>query len=572
MAIETLTPDEDILTLEEFVSLDTTVDFQAIASDRFLKYVAERPYIHLGTRLANDYIVAYTNEIYLPEIFRELGSDFLLSMPKIMSPVDAASNEAAGVTRVLGQPFLDLSGQQVIIGIIDTGIDYTKDAFRFEDGTTKLLSLWDQSIDGSREDGVYFGSVYSQEDINNALSSPSPQSLVPSVDNDGHGTFIASVAAGNTGDKYIGAAPRASIIAVKLRRARQYYIDRYLLPQDDPNLFESSDFLLGIKYVLDQSTKYDMPVVILIGMGSNTAAHDGNTLFEDYISFISSRAGCAVVCAAGNEANARHHTAGSVRKGGEDKINIKVGQQGTSFGTIIFTPAFDKISISVTSPAGEIMARKPFRAGAEYTEQLILENTSITLRYSRDSNNTVWVGLESATEGIWEITIYGDEIVSGNYQAWLPITGQTDGSVEFLRPVSEYTIVFPATAIKNIVSGAYNSADGSLLVSSSWGPTRLGKPAPDFTAPGVQVAGIYPEGYGTMTGTSVAAAVTAGAAALMLEWGIVKGNMQNMNGELIRSLFIGGARRESNLTYPNNKWGYGKLDLYGTFEYLINRQ
>ena len=218
------------------------------------------------------------------------------------------------------------------------------------------------------------------------------------------------------------------------------------------------------------------------------------------------------------------------------------------------------------------MARKPFRAGSEYSERLILENTTITLRYSRDSNNTVWVGLESATEGIWEITIFGDEIVSGNYQAWLPITGQTDGSVEFLRPVSEYTIVFPATAVKNIVSGAYNSVDGSLLVSSSWGPTRLGKPAPDFTAPGVQVGGIYPEGFGTMTGTSVSAAVTAGAAALMLEWGIIKGNMQNMNGELIRSLFIGGARRENNLTYPNNKWGYGKLDLYGTFEYLINRQ
>ena len=260
-----------------------------------------------------------------------------------------------------------------------------------------------------------------------------------------------------------------------------------------------------------------------------------------------------------------------VKNGGEDNINIKVGTQGVSFGTIIFTPAYDKISISVTSPTGEIMARKPFKAGAEYTENLILEKTEITLRYSRDTNNTVWVGLKDATEGIWEITIFGDGIVSGNYQAWLPITGQTDGSVEFLRPVAEYTIVYPAKAKKNIVCGAYNSVDGSLLASSSWGPTRLGKTAPDFTAPGVQVAGIYPDGFGTMTGTSVSAAVTAGAAALMLEWGIVKGNMPNMNGEVIRNLFIGGAARESNITYPNNKWGYGRLDLYGTFEYLRNR-
>ncbi len=572
MEIQTLTPEEDKLSLEEFVKLETTVDFQAIASDRFLRYAAARPFIHLGTRLANDYIVAYTNEIYIPSIYRELGGDLLIFTPKILSPVDSASNEAAGITRVLAQPFLDLTGQNVIIGVIDTGIEFSDSAFRFEDGSSKLLSLWDQSLDGERRGNVYFGSTYDRGQIDQLLQAEPPPSPFPGEDMDGHGTFIASVAAGNTGDKYIGAAPGASIIAVKLRRARPYYIQRYLLNRDDPNLFESSDFLLGMKYILDKSTEFDMPVVILIGMGSNTAAHDGNSLFEDYISFISSREGCAVVCAAGNEANARHHTAGSVRNGGEEKINIKVGSGGVSFGTIIFTPAFDKISVSVTSPTGEIMARKPFRAGAEYTEKLILESTVITLRYSRDTNNTVWVGLDRATEGIWEITIFGDEIVSGSYQAWLPISGQADSGIEFLRPVSEYTIVYPATAAKNIVSGAYNSFDGSLLVSSSWGPTRQGKPAPDLTAPGVQVEGIYPEGYGSMTGTSVSAAVTAGAAALMLEWGILKGNMPNMNGELIRNLFIGGARRESNLSYPNNKWGYGKLNLYGTFEYLINRQ
>ncbi len=571
MAVLSLTPEEDKLPLEEFVKLDTTVDFQAIASQRFLRYAAERPFIHLGTRLANDYIVAYTNEIYIHEIYRDLGGDLLIFTPKILSPVDSASNESAGITRVLGQPFLDLTGQDVIIGIIDTGIAFAEDAFRFEDGTTKLLGLWDQSIDGQREEGIYYGSTYTEQEINDAINSISPYSFIPNTDVDGHGTFIASVAAGNTADKYIGAAPRARIVAVRLRRARPYYIRRYLLSEDDPNLFESSDFLLGMKYVLDKSAEFDMPVVIITGMGSNTAAHDGNSLFEDYISFISSREGCAVVCAAGNEANARHHTAGIVKNGGEDNINIKVGTQGVSFGTIIFTPAYDKISISVTSPTGEIMARKPFKAGAEYTENLILEKTEITLRYSRDTNNTVWVGLKDATEGIWEITIFGDGIVSGNYQAWLPITGQTDGSVEFLRPVAEYTIVYPATAAKNIVCGAYNSVDGSLLASSSWGPTRLGKTAPDFTAPGVQVAGIYPDGFGTMTGTSVSAAVTAGAAALMLEWGIVKGNMPNMNGEVIRNLFIGGAARESNITYPNNKWGYGRLDLYGTFEYLRNR-
>lgn len=557
--------------MEEFVRLPTTVDFQAVVSERLLQYIAERPYIRLGARLGNDYVIAYTNELYMREIYRDLGADYLSLSPKILSPVDAAGNEAAGITRVLGQPFLDLSGNGVLIGIIDTGIDYTNPVFQYEDNTTKLVGLWDQTIDGEREEGIYFGSTYTQEQINEALASPAPLSVIQSIDEDGHGTFMASAAAANTEDAYIGAAPGAAIAAVKLRRARPYYINRFLLSPENTNLYESTDFLLGIQYVLGLSMRMNMPAVILIGMGSNTSAHDGNSLFEDYISSLAERAGCAVVCAAGNEANARHHTAGSIRTGSSDRINIKVGRQGVSFGTLLFTPAFDKISVSVTSPTGEQMSRKPFRAGEEYEERLILENTTITLRFSRERNNTIWVGLKDATEGIWEITLYGEAIVSGEYQAWLPITGQVDDSVEFLRPVSEYTIVFPATAQRDIVCGAYNSLDGSLLISSSWGPSRSGKPAPDLVAPGVQVAGVYPEGYGTMTGTSVSAAITAGAAALLMEWGILQENMPDINGERIRNLLIGGAVREKTLTYPNNKWGYGKLNLYGTFEYLINR-
>ena len=565
------TTEEDSLPLEEFVKLPTTVDFQAIASNSFLQYAAARPYLHLGTRFGNDYIIVYTNEKYIQQTYEELGEDLLLFTPKIMSPVDINSNDAAGITEVLGQPFLDLTGRGVIIGLVDTGIDYTLDAFRFEDGSTKLLGLWDQTLDGKKEEGIYFGATFSQEDIDAALASGDPLSVIPSIDEDGHGTFMASAAASNTKDEYIGAAPKANLICVKLRRARQYYIDRYLLSNDNPSLYESTDFMLGVRYILEQSIRLKMPAVIMIGMGSNTSAHDGNTMFEGYISFVSQRAGYAFVTAAGNEANAKHHTQGKVTSGSTESINIKVGRQGVSFGTIIFSASFDKISISVTSPTGEIMSRKPFKPGGKYKESLILENTIIYLRYSVNSSNNIWVGLENATEGVWEIKIYGDDIVDGSYWAWLPIKGQVDNSVEFLRPVPEYTIVYPAAALRTITCGAYSSFDGSLLISSSWGPTRLPKVAPDFVAPGVRVGGIYPEGYGTMTGTSVAAAVTAGAAALMLEWGIIKNNLPSMNGEIIRTLFIGGAARGKNIDYPNNQWGYGKLDLYGTFNYLKNK-
>ncbi len=561
--------DEDKLPLEEYVKLPSTVDFQVINTPRFREYARDKPYLHFGTELANNYMIVYTNEKYIKGLLMDLGSDFLSFYPKIMSPLDSISNDRSGITQVLNQPFLDLSGSGVIIGIVDTGIDYTNKAFRFEDGSSKILSIWDQTVDGKRSPGLYFGSDYNNDTINEALRSTSPQSIVPEMDEDGHGTFLASVAAASKTDEYTGAAPGADIIAVKLRRARDFYIRRYLLSPDDPDLYESSDYLLGIKYILDKSIEYNRPVVICIGMGSNTSAHDGNTLFEEYISFVSQRAGVAFVTAAGNEANAKHHTQGKLLPGKTvENVSIKVGRQGASFSVIIFGPAFDKLSLGIISPTGEVIPRMPFRSGLEFSEKLILEETRVFIKYFKDINNNMIVGFENATEGIWDIRIFGDSVIDGGYWAWLPITGQVCSEVEFLRPVPEYTIVYPAAALRSITCGAYNTEDGSLSVSSSWGPTRMPRMAPDFAAPGVGVRGVYPAGFGTMTGTSAAAAITAGAAALLMEWGIIKNNMPTINGDLIKSLLIGGCDRDDGIVYPNVKWGYGKLNLYNSFIYL----
>ena len=561
--------DEDSLPLDEFVKLPTTVDFQVINTDRFKSYARDKPYLHFGTEFGNHYVVVYTNEKYIQKLLMEQGSDFLSFYPKILSPLDSQSNDISGISQVINQPFLNLTGRGVLIGIVDTGIDYTKNAFRFEDGTSKILFLWDQTVDGPRPAELYFGSAYDREQINEALRSDDPHSIVPTIDEDGHGTFLASVAAGNEKNEYIGAAPQASLIVVKLKRARRYYINRYLLSPDDPNLYESSDYLLGVKYILERAQELDMPAVVCVGMGSNSSAHDGNTLFEDYVSFVSQRAGFAFVTAAGNEANAKHHTQGRIpRSSSTETISIKVGRQGVSFSVIIFGPAFDKVSLGVTSPTGEVLPRIPFKSGLEFSEKLILEDTVIYLKYYKDINNNLIVGLRNATEGIWDITLFGDSIVSGEYWAWLPITGQVSDSVEFLKPVPEYTIVYPATALRTITCGAYNSSDNSLFVASSWGPTRLPRMSPDFVAPGVSVKGLYPTGYGTMTGTSVATAVTAGAAALLMEWGVVQGNMPTLNGDLIRSLLISGCVRDANISYPNVKWGYGKLNLLGTYSVL----
>lgn len=570
--MDTTVIDEDSMPLDEFIKLPTTIDFQVINTERFIAYAKDKPYLHFGTQFANDYIVGYTNVKNLPKLLEDTGSDFLSLLPRIMSPTDSKSNDVSGITQVSNQPFLDITGRGVIIGIVDTGIDYTKDAFKFEDGTSKILFLWDQTIDGPRPDYLYFGAAYDKAKIDEALRAEDPYSIVPSRDDDGHGTFLASVAASNQKGEYIGAAPKAYLMVVKLRRASDFLIDRYLVTKDNPNLYASTDYMLGMKHLLDRAEELDMPVVMCVGMGTNGGAHDGSSLMEDYISFLSQRPGFAFITAAGNESNARHHTQGKIPyNNGTDQISIKVGEQGASFTVIIFGPGFDKVSMGITSPTGEVVARVPFKSGLQYTERLVLEQTSITIRYFKGGNNEIIVAFEDATQGIWDITLFGDLVISGEYWAWLPITGQVSPSVEFLKPVPDYTVVVPATALRSITCGAYNSDDNSLYISSSWGPTRLPRMAPDFVAPGVRVKGIYPTGYGTMTGTSVAAAVTAGAAALLMEWAIVDENIPTIDADLIRSLLISGCVRENNLQYPNTKWGYGKLNLYGTFEVITEK-
>jgi len=244
--------DELNLPLSEFVKLPTTVDFQFLNTERFKIFARSHPYIRLGTEFEDGYIVGYINQAYVTQLLNDLGGDFLYFLPPIMSPTDSQGNDASGITQVLNQPFLNLSGRGVIIGIVDTGIDYRKDAFKFEDGSTKILGIWDQTVDGKRQDDLYFGSTYTSDDINNANRSSDPYSIVPSVDEDGHGTFLASVAASNEPGEYIGAAPKAYLLIVKLKKASQYLIDRYLVTNDNPNLYESTDYMLGMKTIQQQ--------------------------------------------------------------------------------------------------------------------------------------------------------------------------------------------------------------------------------------------------------------------------------------------------------------------------------
>lgn len=557
--------DESALSLEEFIKLPNTVSFDAMNSNQLREFVRENPFIKLGTQLGTGYVPVYINIEHIPMLIQKLGNTYLL-FPAILSPLGLFSQTQAGISPLLDHPHLKLNGKGVIIGIVDTGIDYTNEVFRHEDGSSKIISIWDQTIDGNRPPGLYYGAEYSREQINEALRSDDPFAVVPSRDTDGHGTFMASLAAGRQTGEYTGAAPEAELVIVKLKRAHQYFINDFLLPPENPNYFQNVDVMLGMKYIVDKAKERNAPLVICNGLGSNDTGHDGYTMFGEYISFLSERPGTAVVNGAGNESNARHHTQGQlVRTGSTDVIGIRVGDPMTSFRVNIYCSSFDKISIGVTSPSGEIISRVPFKVGTTTTEVLTFDRTTISINYFRAINTVISVGFQNAKEGTWEIVLYGDSILGGEYHAWLPITYQVSPNVYFMRPVPDYTIVYPADAMKTMACGAYDANTNSLYVSSSWGPTRLPRNAPDFVAPGVNVQGMYPTGLGTFTGTSAAAAITSGAVALLFQWGILEENYIAMDGEIARVLLISGCKRDPDQKYPNNRWGYGQLNLYDTF-------
>ncbi|NYB75896.1 S8 family peptidase [Sedimentibacter hydroxybenzoicus DSM 7310] len=557
------------MTLAEFISLPTTASFQVQDSDRFRQFAEENPYIRIGTVLSGGYVIAYVSEDKLHPILRELGETFINNHPIDYTLLDSETFEEPITTRLQQMPGVDLRGQGVILGFVDTGIDYTSASFRYEDGSSKILSIWDQTGNGTFPEDMQFGAVYTQKEINAALQSESPLEIVPQQDTIGHGTFIASVAGGRENNGHIGSAPDASIIAVKLKPASPYYFRLFPELPDDSIIFTSDNIMMGIEYILDQADTFNRPVAICIALGTNFGGHAGFSMMEEYLTYVCNRRGVAICTAAGNESNAKHHTDGVFTEAGQiQNIGINVGQNVRGFSVQIWNEAWDKISVAVKSPTGQVINRIPFESNIAFRKTLVLEKSLVGIGYFQLRSRLAIVEVEDPTPGIWEIILQGDIVVSGEYHAWLPITGMVSPYVEFIEPKPNYTIVNPATSIGTITCGAYNNRDDSLFIASSWGPTRLPRMSPDFVAPGVNIGGIYPKGPGTSSGTGVAAAITTGAAAIMLQWGIVMNHEPDMSCNRVLSLLIRGCSRSGSREYPNVQWGYGKLDLFESFNKL----
>lgn len=527
-------------------------------------------------KISIDYEIGYYNRQGLPEL--NVSDYTYTAIPQCFSLMDKSALDSSGITKVQNQPTLSLKGEGILLGFLDTGIDYTNPVFQSSEANSRILRIWDQTIrNGRKPEGFLYGSEYTKEEIDTALRSENPHDIVPSVDENGHGTFLAGVAAGSEdiANDFIGAAPYAEIAMVKLKPAKQNLRDFYFIPKD-AEAYSEGDVMAAISYLNQLSMELNKPLVLCVGLGSNMGSHGGTGPLSLYLNSIAVIRNHVVAIAAGNEANSRHHFYGTF-DGNETSqtVEISVGDAVKGFTVELWTQAPEVHSVAVVSPTGEQIARVPVRQGNRVVQQFVFEETIVSVDYRSVGVTTgdwlVFFRFERPTKGLWDVVVYADEnIENGRYHMWLPLPAFLSGEVFFLRSNPDVTITVPATAAVPMGVGAYDAQTGSLFLDSGRGYTISGQVKPDFVAPGVNVYGPgLRNQYIRMTGTSVAAAIAAGGSALLLEWAVMREYDTMVNTADIKNYILRGARREDNIRrYPNREWGYGILDVYESLNKL----
>ena len=480
---------------------------------------------------------------------------------------------ASGITQAQRPP-LSLTGRGVVICVIDTGIDYTNEVFRDSQGNSRILAIWDQTIQNGRSpEGFYYGSEYTREDINRALQAEDPYSIVPSRDEIGHGSALAGVAAGSrlgNGPGYTGAAPDADIVVVKLKQAKQYLRDFFMIPAGVP-AYEETDIMLAARYADSFVEQFRRPVVICLGLGTSYGDHDGNAPLPRFLDAIAAKRSRAVVVCGGNEGNAAHHFQGRLdSQRNAVPVEIRVPENVDGFIMELWGNVPDIFTISVRSPGGETIPAIRLGVQGSITYSFIYERTRITIAGSlvepSSGEEMVLLRVDQPTPGIWTFQVEAvGNIYNGTFHMWLLITQFMNASAYFLEASPYITLTEPAMARDVISVSAYNAANNSFFIESGRGFTRNNGINPDFAAPGVNISTIR----GRETGSSFAAAITAGAVAQFLQWAVVEGNNQIVASREIKNYFVRGASRSGELTYPNREWGYGRLNVVGTFDALI---
>lgn len=490
----------------------------------------------------------------------------------VFSPTDFLTDACIyPVTR--REPFL--SGDGVLIAVIDSGIDYARREFRTEDGSTRILSLWDQTAaSGQPPAGFFLGSEYSEAQINMALAASTPtekMQLVPSIDVSGHGTAVAGIAAGYSPEstsegtyRYEGLAPNSKLLIVKLG-----------LPSEG-GFPRTTEIMRGVTYAIRKALELGMPLVINLSFGNSYGSHDGSSLLERFLDN-ASEIGRTVICVgSGNEGNSAGHAAGNALSSSAT-VDLAVADYESSLSVQLWTQYSDSYRIYLRSPGGTRHELPMGIQSGKYT--LRVEQTDLLIYLGEPSpysvNRELYIEMIPASgsyigSGIWQFILEPVEVSVGQYYFYLPSAAGRNERTGFTAPTPQVTLTIPSTSAKVITVGAYDSTYNSYAdfsgrgyegINRTIGVVTAGLAKPDLAAPGVNLPApdLY-GGYQSVTGTSFATPVVSGSAALLMEWGIVKGNDSFLYGEKIKAYLRRGAQpiRGENV-YPNNKVGFGAL-------------
>ena len=494
-------------------------------------------------------------------------------IPKCYTHMDLGSLSASGITRLQEQPYLQLKGSGTAVAVVDSGIDYRNPVFQNEMGS-RILCIWDQTLEGDGKE-VPYGRVFWKKDIDQALASGNPLEIVPSVDTDGHGTRMAAIAAGNyfPEENFSGAAPEAMLIIVKVKPAKKYLREFYLFPAE-AELFQENDIMTGMDFAVRIANDRRMPLSLCLGIGSSQGAHIGKNPLSLYVDYISQYSLISVSVAAGNEGAARHHYAGRLTERENQALaELRVGNKEPGFTMEFWGEPPEIYNLSLQSPTGEILDISA--SLGEVTQELsfVFVETRVKVNYVSIERQTgytlVYFQFIQPAPGIWRIFIRGRDGQNVGFHMWLPVQGLISEETYFLEPSPYNTVTAPGDSLESITVTAYQYRDNSLYVQASRGFMPDGNVVPQVAAPGVQIRVPQLNGlYGNASGTSLSAAQTAGAAALLFEWAVIRGNQPYFTGSSVKNYITRGAEREERMQYPNRDWGFGRMDLYHTFELL----
>ncbi|MDD3338729.1 MAG: S8 family peptidase [Lachnospiraceae bacterium] len=502
----------------------------------------------------------------------EIYTDYSL-LPKLFTTLNTISLEVAGITQAQTQTSLGLTGKGVLVGFIDTGIDYLHPAFRALNGNSRIVSIWDQTIDSDTPPETYdYGTQYTQAQLNEAIFAEDPYALVPTRDIIGHGTRIAGAACGtpNLQAEFMGAAYDAQLCVVKLKEAKPY-LEEYFFANGSQPAYQENDIMMGIRYLVEQSTRLSLPLILCFALGTNQGDHSGTTPLNNMLSRYPRFPGMIPVIAGGNEGGRAHHYQRSTSTTTE--VEILVQEDTAGFTLELWGNATGLYSVGLQTPLGQQIDRIPARPGQSNHIQFVLEKTTLVITYeilqTASGNQLIFFRFMDPSPGIWKIRVYPSSNQENTFFMWLPITGLMNRDVTFLEPSPYTTLTTPANDSAVLATTTFNAYDGSLYIHSSRGYTRTNVIKPDLASPGVNVSAPKPGGtYTAATGSSMAAALLSGSVALVQEWALQQSNRPFTIGE-IRGFLVRGATREETLEYPNRDWGYGKLNLYNSFLSLM---